>query len=163
MKQGWIGMPLAATLTLALTETVLAQGAKPLKTCAPDAVIAGTVCMDKYEASVWEVPDPTGADTALVRKIQQGKVTLADLQAAGAVQRGVSSDDYGTACADDGYNCLLGHRDYAVSLPGVQPATYLTWFQASALCAASRKRLPTNAEWQVAALAHGGNMDANCN
>jgi hypothetical protein len=39
-----------------------AQGAKPLKKCAPDAVIAGTVCMDTYEASVWRVPDPAGAN-----------------------------------------------------------------------------------------------------
>jgi len=30
-----------------------AQGAKPLKKCAPDAVVSGTVCMDRYEASVW--------------------------------------------------------------------------------------------------------------
>jgi hypothetical protein len=31
----------------------------PLTKCPPDAVIAGTVCMDKYEASVWQVPSPT--------------------------------------------------------------------------------------------------------
>ena len=30
-----------------------------VKQCGDDAVVAGTVCMDKYEASVWRVPNPT--------------------------------------------------------------------------------------------------------
>jgi len=41
---------------------------------------------------------------------------------------------------------------YAVSIPGVQPAAFITWFQAAAAARNSRKRLPTNQEWQVAAL-----------
>ena len=40
---------------------------------------------------------------------------------------------------------------YAVSIPRVRPSTYLTWFQAAAAARNSGKRLPTNAEWQVAA------------
>ncbi len=28
----------------------------PLRRCGPDAVVAGTVCLDEYEASVWRVP-----------------------------------------------------------------------------------------------------------
>jgi hypothetical protein len=35
----------------------------------------GTVCMDRYEASVWWVPNPTTTNAALVRKIQLGKAT----------------------------------------------------------------------------------------
>ena len=30
-----------------------------LTKCPADAVVSGTVCMDKYEASVWRVPNPT--------------------------------------------------------------------------------------------------------
>src|SRR5262249_29885775 len=41
---------------------------------------------------------------------------------------------------------------YAVSLPGVTPSRYLTWFQAAATARNAGKRLPTNAEWQAAAL-----------
>ena len=156
-----VGMTAAALLLV--TGTAWAQGYKPLKKCALDAVIAGTVCMDKYEASVWEVPNPTTTNRGLVIKIQQGKATAALLTAAGAVQRGVAGDDYGASCADDGYNCLQSDALYAVSLPGVMPSSRMTWFQASAFCANSRKRLPTNGEWQVAALDHGGFADADCN
>jgi formylglycine-generating enzyme required for sulfatase activity len=41
---------------------------------------------------------------------------------------------------------------YAVSLPGVTPARSVTWFQAAAAARNSGKRLPTNQEWQAAAL-----------
>ena len=41
------GQTLAAVITAAL-----AQAGQ----CAPDAVRAGTVCIDKYEASVWDSP-----------------------------------------------------------------------------------------------------------
>ena len=37
------------------------------------AVVSGTVCMDKYEASVWRVPDPAGANKGLVKRIQTGR------------------------------------------------------------------------------------------
>ena len=47
---------------LLLASTAGAQGAKPLKKCAVDAVVAGTVCMDTYEASVWRVSDPLVAN-----------------------------------------------------------------------------------------------------
>src|SRR5439155_4806066 len=39
---------------------------------------------------------------------------------------------------------------YAVSIAGVQPTGCATWFQAQQACALSGKRLPTNAEWQMA-------------
>lgn len=126
-----------------------AQGAKPLKKCAPDAVVSGTVCMDKYEASVWRVPAPFGANKSLVKKIQRGKATVAALAAGGATQLGVAGDDY-ASCDDSGQGCL--NDAYAVSLPGVTPSAHLTWFQAQAACDNAAKRLPSNAEWQAAVM-----------
>ncbi len=132
-----------------LASTVGAQGAKPLTKCAPDAVVSATVCMDKFEASVWQVPNPTTTNKGLVKKIQQGKAAGADLAKGGATQLGVSSDDY-TPCADSGQqNCA---DLYAVSLPGVRPSAFVTWFQAQAACKNARKRLPSNAEWQAAVI-----------
>jgi formylglycine-generating enzyme required for sulfatase activity len=112
-----------------------------------DAVISGTVCMDKYEASVWRVPDPLGAHKGLVTKIQKGTATAAGLTAGGATQLGVASDDY-APCANSGQNCT--NDIYAVSLPGVLPSANITWFQAQQACKNARKRLPSNAEWQAA-------------
>jgi len=43
---------------------------------------AGPVCMDKYEASVWQVPatNPSGgSNKGLIAKIQKGTAKLADL------------------------------------------------------------------------------------
>ncbi len=37
-----------------------------------------------------------------------------------------------------------------MSLPGITPSAYITWFQAQVACKNSRKRLPSNAEWQAA-------------
>jgi hypothetical protein len=51
-------VPRTITVSVALVlvaGTAGAQGFKPLKKCAVDAVVSGTVCMDKYEASVWRV------------------------------------------------------------------------------------------------------------
>ncbi len=122
----------------------LAAAAQARAVCLPDAVASGPTCVDRYEASVWSTKNPK-----LIRKIQAGAVTLTDLMAAGAVQHGVSSDDYGIGCPDDGQGCL---SFYAVSIAGVPPSRFLTWFQAAAAARNSGKRLPTNAEWQVAAL-----------
>ena len=44
--------------------------------CPPDSVKVGNVCIDLYEASVWQIA-PSKA--ALVKKVQSGKVTLAEL------------------------------------------------------------------------------------
>jgi formylglycine-generating enzyme required for sulfatase activity len=111
--------------------------------------------VDKFEASVWKVPaDRLQTWGVLIGKIRSGTVTLQDLTspeavAGGVVQRGVSSDDYGPLCPDTGNEC---RNFYAVSISGVIPSTFLTWFQALAATRNSFKRLPTNAEWQAAAL-----------
>ena len=146
MSHGARAIPIAAALVVAAS-TSWAQGAKPLKKCAHDAVVAGTVCMDKYEESVWRVPDPLVSNRGLVAKIQGGKATVADLANGGATQLGIAIDDY-APCADSGQNCT--NDIYAVSLGHVPPSRYITWFQAQRACTNARKRLPTNAEWQAA-------------
>ena len=88
-----------------------------------------------------------GRNKKLVKKIQQGKATAADLTDGGATQLGTAGDDY-APCADSGQNC--SDDIYAVSLPGVTPSAYITWFQAQQACKNAGKRLPSNAEWQAA-------------
>ena len=112
--------------------------------CPPDSVRVASTCVDKYEASVWQT-----TNAGLVQKIRLGTATLGDLVAAGAVQRGEVADDYGAACPDTGNGCT---NLYAVSIPGTTPSRFLTWFQAVAAARNAGKRLPTNAEWQAAAL-----------
>lgn len=111
--------------------------------CPPESVQVGPVCVDKYEASVWEIP---ASNVILINKVKKGRATRAEL-VAGSTQRGASSDDY--PCDDSGNNCQ--GKIYAVSVAGVQPATRITWFQAQQACANAGKRLLTNAEWQMAA------------
>lgn len=119
-----------------------------LTRCAVDAVAAGTVCLDRYEASVWRVPNPSTTNAFLVRKIQLGRATRADMIAGGATQLGTAGHDY-APCADNGQNCA--NDIYALSLPSEIPSANITWFQAQEACANAGKRLPTNAEWQVGA------------
>lgn len=111
--------------------------------CTPDMIKAGPICVDKYEASVWSTKD-----AALIKAIQEGTVAkAADLPS--TTSYGGEQDDFGEGCPDTGNGC----KDYyAVSIPGVMPARYLTWFQALATCRNAGKRLLTNAEWQMAAL-----------
>ena len=148
MRQLSGAMMVSAALVL-LASTAEAQGAKPLTKCAPDAVVSGTVCMDKFEASVWRVLNPATTNKGLVKKIQQGKATVADLAKGGATQLGTTAVVAPYApCADSGQNCT--DDIYAVSVVGVTPSAQMTWFQAQAACENARKRLPSNAEWQAA-------------
>ena len=89
-------------------------------------------------ASVWRVPNPTTTNAILVRRIQVGKATHADLVAGGATQLGTVVDDY-DPCTDNGGNCA--DDIYAASLSAVIPAANITWFQALAVCTSSGKRL----------------------
>jgi hypothetical protein len=130
--------------------------------CPANMVVAGTGCIDQYEASLWYVPP---SEKTLIRRIQDGSVTLGHLTASAAVAAGVVQvglthplDDPGdpppddlveAGCPADGNGCV---DVYAVSLPGVQPARRASWPQAAAAARNSLKRLPTNQEWQVAAL-----------
>jgi formylglycine-generating enzyme required for sulfatase activity len=122
--------------------------------CPADSVPVGSACMDKFEASVWRLPNPSTTNAGLVRKIQLGTATQAELTAARATQLGVAQPNVVTdpdyaPCAINGQNCV--NDIYAVSLQSVTPSAFITWFQAQEACANAGKRLPTNAEWQVAA------------
>ena len=143
MKQTIMRMSVVLVLLMGVT-----AGARASGTCAPDAVPAGTTCLDRFEASVWRVPNPSTTNEPLVRKIQAGIATFADLTAGGATQLGKLVDDY-APCTDNGQSCA--DDIYAVSLPAVVPSANITWFQAQEACANSGKRLPTSAEWQVGA------------
>jgi formylglycine-generating enzyme required for sulfatase activity len=85
----------------------------------PDDVMVkvGSVCVDRYEDSIWDAP--TGGN-----------------QITGAIP-----------CNPNGQDCT---NIYARSVAGVAPAANITWFQAQRALANSGKRLPTNAEWQMA-------------
>lgn len=114
--------------------------------CPPSSTPSGDICVDKYEASVWEIPS---TQAMLIRRVKNGRATLANLTAGGAIQHGTASDDYGASCPDTGKSCT---NFYAASIPGVLPSRYLTYFQALAACRNAGKHLLTNAEWQAAAL-----------
>ena len=89
--------------------------------CPADMVTVGSLCVDKYEASV--------------------------TNAAGDVQYGIGGvDDY--PCKDSGSNC--GATIFARSVNG-PPSSAITWYQAGVACANAGKRLPTSSEWQAAA------------
>jgi hypothetical protein len=114
--------------------------------CPPDSVKVGPVCVDKYEASVWQIYDPR-----LRKEAQGGGLVLADLSRLSpsvAHQEGAVRDDY--ECTDDG-NGPLCDFTVALSIAGVKPSASITWFQAQQACAGAGKRLLTNAEWQMAA------------
>jgi formylglycine-generating enzyme required for sulfatase activity len=151
------------TMLLAVVATAMPIEAKK---CPVDSVQVGVACVDKYEASVWKIPaaNPTGKSNAgLIRRVQKGAVTLAQLMSGGATQYGT---DY-SPCLGNGSGCK--DEVYAVSIAGVLPARQITWFQALAACGNSLKRLPTNAEWQLAALGtpdpgtNNGTTDCNIN
>lgn len=123
-----------------------------LGSCSPDSVKVGPACVDKYEASVWRTQNAT-----VIQKIRFGTVTGVDLTAAGATHLGLADGDLAAAgCPATGNGCV---DVYAVSIPGVLPSAFISWFQAAAAARNAGKRLPTNAEWQAAAL---GTPDGPC-
>lgn len=119
--------------------------------CRPDAVAVGPTCLDKYEASLWFVP---ASQTRLISKIKSGTASRKSVLSpaavsAGVVQLGLSAGDlveYG--CPTTGNGCM---NVYAVSIAGVDPASFVTWFQALATARNSGKRLAMNQEWQAGA------------
>jgi hypothetical protein len=120
--------------------------------CAPDSVQSGPICIDKFESSVWYVPPSA---KRLILRIRNGHASLANLTSASAVSAGVvqlgliAGDLAAHGCPATGNGCL---DYYAVSIAGVRPSVHVTWFQAAAAARNSLKRLPTNQEWQAAAL-----------
>jgi hypothetical protein len=123
--------------------------------CGTDAIMSGSVCMDKYEASVWTIdsgnPSFDQSISSLESLAQSGDATVSQLNSiAGIKQLGVEGDDFiQSGCEDNGSGCI---DIFAFSFTGAFPSSRMSWFQAAAACRNSGKRLPTNAEWQTAAL-----------
>src|SRR5258706_4032378 len=91
IKRSTASVLLALGLVLHVSSAAAADFPRiPVRRCGPDAVVAGTVCLDRYEASVWRVPNPTTTNAGLVRKIQLGRVTQADLAAGEATPVGAA-------------------------------------------------------------------------
>lgn len=141
----------SALRTFLAVSGFFAIGSAHAEDCAPDAVPVGPACVDKYESSVWAIP---AANARLIRRVQRGKATLADLTAGGATQVGAipmdtcSGVEYGPSFPRDGnWTSPL----YAVSVPGVPPSTCVSWFQANQACRLAGKRLVPNDDWQAAA------------
>ncbi len=126
------------------------RGVPLAKQCPPDSVLSKDLCMDRYEASLWEIP---AARVDLVCKVIEGTATLADLTSPDVRQVGFTGAPFGHApvpgwfLAEGGYTTPL----YAAAVPGVLPSTYVSAYQAWAACGFSAKRLPTSGEWIAAA------------
>src|SRR5262249_24590631 len=139
----WVRLLMAWTIGTGVLAFVPAASAGP--SCPSDAVLAGTVCIDTYEASVWKT-----TDARLIRFIRSGSVSIDDLIRGGAIQLGIAQGDLSAeGCSRSGTGCT---DIYAVSIAGVTPADHVSWFQAVAASRNSGKRLPTNAEWTAGAL-----------
>ena len=130
-------------LTMSLGSTLLLSSPAWAQ-CPAGMVESGSSCVDQYEASLWKITEPR-----CIALIKQGK-TLPAQCLAGSVQLGINGVDYTDAeCQFNGGGCK---NIFALSLPGVIPARSINYFIAAAACRNSGKRLPTNAEWQAAAL-----------
>jgi formylglycine-generating enzyme required for sulfatase activity len=106
-----------AALDATPLRTRVAQGGCEGNSPADVMVKVGSVCVDKYENSIWDAP--TGGN-----------------QITGTIP-----------CNANGQDCT---NIYARSVAGVEPRAQISWFQAQQALANSGKRLPTNAEWQMA-------------
>jgi hypothetical protein len=118
--------------------------------CPRDSVPSSGLCVDRYEATVWDIP---AARVDLICKLIAGTAVPSDLRGPGVRQVGFPGPPFGhatvpgTFLAEGSYTTPL----YAASLPGVLPSTYMSAYQAWAACGFSGKRLPTSSEWIAAA------------
>ena len=96
-----------------------------------EVVKVGDFWADRYESTVW-------ADDACSLGIREG------------VPYGIEGGGYPLSFPQSGQIHDTDSLLFACSVSGVMPSTSLTWFQAQAACAASGKRLISNAEWQAA-------------
>src|SRR5262249_56043053 len=101
--------------------------------CPPDSVRVGNECIDTYEASVWQIPPE---NTVLVKQVQSGRATLAELTSGGATQLSPAtscSPPYPTNFPDDGnWTPVPGSSPpspgvSADSIPWVLPSACITW------------------------------------
>src|SRR6185436_12933176 len=122
-------------------------------------------CVDKYEASLWEIPAPR---VDLICKVIDGTATLKDLTLPGVRQVGHPDPPFGHAAIPGSFRAEGAYATplYAASIPGVLPSTDISAYQAWAACGFSSKRLPTTSEWTAAATGtpeHPTNDSGDCN
>jgi hypothetical protein len=148
----------------------LAAPARARSACPPDSVPVGDVCVDGYEAAVWQIPEPAGRTRKLVRKVQQGKATVDEPVSAFAAPVGCTVPPYSDAPippnfpADGNWTPLPGSSPptpglYAASLPGEVPASCTSQLQAKQACALSGKHLTRNDERAATGTADPGVAD----
>ena len=111
--------------------------------CPADMVSAGSFCIDLYENSVYE---------------ESSLTTQLDPAAAPAVNITRCSAN-GSDCGDSVANAATAI--FAGSIAGVLPNANISWHQASQACANVGKRLPTLAEWQIAASGTKDDVDGD--
>jgi formylglycine-generating enzyme required for sulfatase activity len=129
---------LGVGIPLALSSPALAAP------CPAGTVPSGSTCIDRYEASLWKF-----TQDRCITLIKKGKA-LPRSCFTSAVQLGLIDQDYTDAeCKFNGGGCK---NIFALSLPNMTPAHAINYFVAAAACRNSGKRLPSNAEWQAAAL-----------
>jgi formylglycine-generating enzyme required for sulfatase activity len=127
------------------------------------------VCVDRYEATVWQIP---ANQTAIIARVKKGRIrSAAELIAAGAKQVGCHEQpwvgEYGTSYqqwpATFPENGEWTEPMYAISIPGRYPTTCATWYRAYEACAASGKRLISDEEWTHAARIDPATGYSGCN
>jgi len=143
-----------AILCFALLATPAPAGtpktSKSATICPLDTIQVGSLCVDKFEESVWSIP---ATNTSLIARAKTGVATLAELTAGGATQLGAAPD----VCTGSEYPAEFPRNGnwtaplFALSIAGVPPSACISWYQAAQACALSGKRLIENAEWQMAA------------
>lgn len=121
-----------------------------VRSCPPDSVPSGALCVDRYEESVWEIPD---SRVDIISRVIAGTVTLSDLTGGGARQVGFAGPPFDHAPVGGSFRPEGRYAPplYAASLPGILPSTFVSAYQAWAACGFSGKRLLTSAEWTAAA------------
>ncbi len=142
---------LAALLIVLIPAACLGGGSKQSKAgCPLDSTQVGTLCVDKYEASVWSIPVE---NTSLAARVKLGGVTLAELTAGGATQIGAAPASCTGTEFPSGFprNGNWTEPLYALSIVGVTPSACVSWYQAAQACALAGKRLLRAEEWQTIA------------
>jgi formylglycine-generating enzyme required for sulfatase activity len=111
--------------------------------CPNNMVQSGSTCIDKYEASIYK-----SSDSPCLAALKAAAEAGADPPPC-AFQVAVNDVASDAQCKLNGGGCT---NLFAFSKPGVIPARTINYFIAAAACRNSGKRLPSNAEWQAAAL-----------
>ena len=131
---------LTATIGLSVVLPSLASAA-----CPSGMVESGSTCIDQYEASIW-----TDLSSQCINLIKQGANLPPSCLMKSAHEVAIDgSPPIPAACKLNGTGCM---NIFALSRSNVIPASQVNYFIAAAACRNSGKRLPTNAEWQAAAL-----------